>query len=109
MHILSTTRFCFTCILSFSTFLLTFAEEQLLEPMVVVETRTSQPLSEASPWVTRISGDDLDQRQTYNLADALRSVPGMAVARTGQMGSQTSLFSRGAQSDHATFLYEGEN
>ena len=107
MHILSTTRFCFTCILSFSTFLLTFAEEQLLEPMVVVETRTSQPLSEASPWVTRISGDDLDQRQTYNLADALRSVPGMAVARTGQMGSQTSLFSRGAQSDHATFLYEG--
>ena len=107
MHILSTTRFCFACILSFSTSLLTFAEEQLLEPMVVVETRTSQPLSEASPWVTRISGDDLDQRQTYNLADALRSVPGMAVARTGQMGSQTSLFSRGAQSDHATFLYEG--
>ena len=26
-----------------------------LEPMVVVESRTPQPLSEASPWVTRIS------------------------------------------------------
>ena len=31
----------------------------------------------------------------------------MAVEMTGKMGSQTSLFSRGAQSDHATFLYEG--
>jgi vitamin B12 transporter len=78
-----------------------------LEPMVVVETRTPQPLSEASPWVTRISGDDLEQRQIYNLSDALRSVPGMAVARTGQMGSQTSLFSRGGASNHTAFIYEG--
>ena len=78
-----------------------------LEPMVVVETRTPQPLSEASPWVTRISGDDLEQRQIYNLSDALRSVPGMAVVRTGQMGSQTSLFSRGGASNHTAFIYEG--
>ena len=78
-----------------------------LEPMVVVETRTPQPLSEASPWVTRISGDDLEQRQVYNLSDALRSVPGMAVAITGQMGSQTSLFSRGGASNHTAFIYEG--
>ena len=78
-----------------------------LEPMVVVETRRPQPLSEASPWVTRISGDDLEQRQIYNLSDALRSVPGMAVVRTGQMGSQTSLFSRGGASNHTAFIYEG--
>ena len=76
--------------------------------MVVVETRSPVPLSKASPWVTRISGaDDLEQRQIYNLSDALRSVPGMAVTRTGQMGSQTSLFSRGGESNHVTFLYEG--
>ena len=78
-----------------------------LEPMVVVETRRPQPLSEASPWVTRISGDDLEQRQIYNLSDALRTVPGMAVVRTGQMGSQTSLFSRGGASNHTAFIYEG--
>lgn len=78
-----------------------------LEPMVVVESRSPEPLSEASPWVTRISGDDLEQRQVYNLSDALRSVPGMAVARTGQMGSQTSLFSRGGASNHTAFIYEG--
>ena len=78
-----------------------------LEPMVVVESRSPEPLSEASPWVTRISGDDLEQRQIYNLSDALRSVPGMAVVRTGQMGSQTSLFSRGGASNHTAFIYEG--
>ncbi|MAH26154.1 MAG: hypothetical protein CMI19_04285 [Opitutae bacterium] len=107
MHSFRTSKFHFSCILSVLISGLAYAEEQSLEPMVVVETRTPQPLSEASPWVTRISGDDLEQRQIYNLSDALRSVPGMAVVRTGQMGSQTSLFSRGAQSDHVTFLYEG--
>ena len=81
--------------------------ESELEPMVVVETRSPVPLSEASPWVTRISGEDLIERQIYNLSDALRSVPGMAIARTGQLGSQTSLFSRGGESNHVTFLYEG--
>ena len=84
-----------------------FGDEVSLEPMVVVETRMEEPLSEISPWVTKISAKDLEKRQVYNLADALRSVPGMAVARTGQVGAQTSLFSRGAQSDHVTFLYEG--
>jgi len=78
-----------------------------LEPMVVVESRSPESLSEASPWVTRISGGDLEQRQIYNLSDALRSVPGMAVVRTSQIGSQTSLFSRGGESNHVTFLYEG--
>ena len=107
MHSFLTCKFNFSCILSVVISGLVQAEEQSLEPMVVVETRTAQPLSEASPWVTRISGDDLEQRQIYNLSDALRSVPGMAVVRTGQIGSQTSLFSRGAQSDHVTFLYEG--
>jgi vitamin B12 transporter len=99
--------FAFKCILTAITSIAATAEPEDLEPMVVVETRTPQPLSEASPWVTRISGDDLEQSQIYNLSDALRSVPGMAVIRTGQMGSQTSLFSRGGESNHVTFLYEG--
>ncbi len=78
-----------------------------LEPMVVVEKRELQPLSEASPWVSRISGEDLEQRQVYLLADALRSVPGMLIVRSGQAGAQTSLYSRGSQSDHTVFLLEG--
>ena len=105
MQLFLKSKLKFSCILSVFISVLAIASDQSLEPMVVVETRTPQPLSEVSPWVTRISGDDLEQRQIYNLSDALRSVPGMAVVRTGQNGSQTSLFSRGAQSDHVSFLY----
>ena len=85
-----------------------FGDKVSLEPMVVVETRMEEPLSEISPWVTKISAKDLEKRQVYNLADALRSVPGMAVARTGQVGAQTSLFSRGAQSDPSLFYMKEE-
>ena len=82
--------------------------EAELEPMVVVETRSPIPLSKASPWVTRISGDDLEERQIYNLSDALVGLfQAWRLSRTGQMGSQTSLFSRGGESNHVTFLYEG--
>ena len=97
----------FKCILSAIISFAATAEPEDLEPMVIIETKSPVPLSEASPWVTRISAYDLEERQIDNLADALRSVPGMAVFRSGQAGSQTSLFSRGANSDHATFLYEG--
>ena len=99
--------FAFKCILCAITSIAATAEPENLEPMVIIETKSPVPLSEASPWVTRISAYDLEERQIDNLADALRSVPGMAVFRSGQAGSQTSLFSRGANSDHATFLYEG--
>ena len=93
----------FSCLLSVAISGSALAEEQSLEPMVVVENRSPQPLSEISPWVTRISSYDLEERQIDNLADALRSVPGMAVVRTGQTGAQTSLFSRGGESNHVTF------
>ena len=75
--------------------------------MVVVESKSPVPLSQSSPWVSRISAEELDKRQIYNLADALRTVPGMAVVRSGQLGSQTSLFSRGGESNHVAFFYEG--
>ena len=44
------TKFYISCILSMTASGLTFAEDQNLEPMFVVETRTPQPLSETSPW-----------------------------------------------------------
>ncbi len=91
--------------LPFVKFSASAAEE--LDPMVVVESRTPEPLKDVSPWVTRLSGEELDQRQVYNLTEALRNVPGVAVIRSGQEGAQASLFSRGSQSDHVSFLYEG--
>ena len=91
----------------FSSFCQEDATSRELSSMVVVETRSPQLLSQASPWVTIISSEDLTDRQIYSLADALRTIPGLAVVRSGQMGGQTSLFSRGAKSNHVTFLLDG--
>ena len=99
--------FAFRCILFAISLVVASGQPDDLEPMVIIETKSPIPLSETSPWVTRISAYDLEERQIDNLADALRSVPGMAVVRTGQTGAQTSLFSRGGESNHVTFLYEG--
>ena len=75
--------------------------------MVVVESRSPRPMWVTSPWVTVLSGEDLERRQIHSLADALRTVPGMAVVRTGQAGAQTALFSRSSESNHVTFLLDG--
>ena len=76
--------------------------ETFLDPIIVVETRTPKSLIDSSPWVTRISGEDLEKRQIFTVADTLRTVPGMAIVRSGQLGAQTSFFSRGSESNHLT-------
>ena len=99
--------FFFLIILGLSVANSSASSAEELDAMVVVESRAPRPLSESSPWVTRISADDLEQRQIYNLSDALRSVPGMLIVKSGQVGAQTSLYSRGSQADHTVFLLEG--
>ena len=81
--------------------------EQELEQLVIVETRSPRTLSETSPWVTAFSAEDLRNRQIHFVSDALRNMGGVSMARLGGIGSQTSLFSRGSNSDHVTFLLEG--
>ncbi len=107
MSVFHVQSFAFKSTLFAITAIAASGQTEDLDPMIVVESRTPQPLSVASPWVTRLSGDDLIERQIYNLSDAMRAVPGMAVVRTGQLGGQTSVRSRGAESNHVTFLYEG--
>ena len=46
-------------------------------------------------------------RQFVTVADALRLVPGMTIAPTGGLGSVTSLFPRGGESDYTLVLVDG--
>lgn len=78
-----------------------------LAGIVIVETRTPKSEAEVSPWVTTLKENDWIFRQVEGVPGLLRSVPGVSLVRTGQVGSQVSMFSRGANSDHTTFLYEG--
>ncbi len=54
--------------------------------------------------VTVISADDLDNRQTRDIADVLRDVPGVAVAG---VAGQTQIRLRGSEGNHVLVLVDG--
>lgn len=56
---------------------------------------------------TVITGEELEQRQIRHAADALRSVSGLAVGRSGGVGGITQVRVRGAEANHVTVLIDG--
>jgi vitamin B12 transporter len=92
------------CLVSIS---FSLGKQDELAEIVVVETRSPKPEAEVSPWVTTLKESEWTFRQVEGVSGLLRSVAGLSLVRSGQVGSQVSLFSRGGNSDHTTFLYEG--
>ncbi len=78
-----------------------------LEPVVVSATKLETPLGETSRSVTIIDKQQIRERQYATVQDALRSVPGLDVVRAGGPGQQTSVFLRGANSEHTLVLVDG--
>jgi len=79
----------------------------VLRPVVVTATRVPLPLDAVPAAVTVLRGEDLVARGIRSVTDALRDVVGVAAARAGSYGSQTSLFLRGGESDYVKVLVDG--
>jgi vitamin B12 transporter len=78
-----------------------------LPAVVVTGTRIpALPESTASP-VTVITREEIAASQQQFVADVLRTETGVDVARTGQPGSLTSVFLRGANNSHTLVLVDG--
>lgn len=77
------------------------------EEIVVSATRLAEPEDEVPASVTVLTADDLAQRQTERVGDALREVPGVSVVQTGAPGQLTSVFTRGLKSEHTQVLIDG--
>jgi len=77
------------------------------ERLVITATRMPTPLARVAGGVTVITAADIARRQYRELSAALAGVPGLHVARTGVAGAQTSVFVRGAESDHVLVLVDG--
>ena len=56
---------------------------------------------------TVLTSEDLNRQQIRHAADALRSLPGVAVSRSGGPQSITSVRIRGAESNHTLVLIDG--
>ncbi|HYB95395.1 MAG TPA: TonB-dependent receptor, partial [Vicinamibacterales bacterium] len=77
------------------------------ETLVVSASQIDQPLSRTPDSVTVIAGRDIEARQQFTLAAALRSVPGLTLQQNGGPGTVTSLFTRGGESDFTLVLVDG--
>ena len=78
-----------------------------LDPLIVTATRSAERLSQTTRSVTVVSAEDITAQGARTVVDALRSVPGLDIRRTGAVGGTTSLFTRGAESDHTLVLIDG--
>ncbi len=80
-----------------------FAAEQVVSSA----RRMEVPLHQGAGSVTLIERDEIERRGWRTLADALHEVPGLHAVQSGGVGSATSFFIRGANSNHTLILLDG--
>jgi vitamin B12 transporter len=86
---------------------LTLGIAPVSEAIVVSATRTEAPAGQVAASVTVFDGADIDRKQQPLLADLLRDAPGTTIVRTGGLGTVTSLFVRGGESNYTKVLLDG--
>lgn len=75
--------------------------------IVVTANRTPQPLARVGQTISVVDLAELERRQAQNVADVLRTLPGVTTARSGGLGGNASVFIRGADSDQTVALIDG--
>ena len=75
--------------------------------MVVTATLTPTPIDEVGSSITLIDAQAIQDHQWRDLPSALDQVPGINVMQSGGVGGQTSVFIRGANSNHTKVLIDG--
>src|SRR6202790_513149 len=77
------------------------------DALVVTPSLDAEPRDDTPATVTVIDAQEIEDRQVRDLADLLWSVPGVSVAQAGAPGQQTSVFTRGANSNQTLLLWNG--
>lgn len=79
----------------------------VLDDILISAGRTPVSSSETGRAFTVITGEQLEARGTRYVSDALRLVPGVAVSRTGSVGSLTAVRIRGGETSEVLVLIDG--
>jgi vitamin B12 transporter len=77
------------------------------EVVVVTATRLETPYQQIGSSATVISREEIERRRLPMVIDLLRTVPGLDAVQAGPRGAQTSVFIRGAKSEHTLVLIDG--
>ncbi|MBA3440132.1 MAG: TonB-dependent receptor [Pyrinomonadaceae bacterium] len=75
--------------------------------VVVTASGTAQPVEEVSKVITVIGRREIDERDEFSIAEALRTVPGLRVQQLGGPGRLTSIRTRGLRSQDTAVLIDG--
>ena len=82
-------------------------QAQVRETVTVTAERLEVPLERSGSAVDVLTAEDLEALGVHWLSDAVATVPGVVVARSGGPGTVTSVFLRGANSNHTLVLIDG--
>ncbi|MTD33188.1 TonB-dependent receptor domain-containing protein [Paludibacterium denitrificans] len=77
------------------------------DEVVVTATRQPQAISKTLSDVTVITREEIDNSSVSTLPQLLARQPGMEVVSSGGVGSPTSVFMRGTNSNHVVVLVDG--
>jgi vitamin B12 transporter len=78
-----------------------------IDEMVVTATKVETPAKEVGSSITLITRQDIEAQQKTSVLDILRTVPSLDVIQNGGAGKATSIFIRGAKSEHTLVLIDG--
>ena len=78
-----------------------------LPRIVITATRVDLPTSAAISASTIIDRARIERSGVRDVAELLRLVPGVSIARSGGPGAQSSLFLRGGENDYVRILVDG--
>ncbi len=79
----------------------------VFDSVTITASLEETPADEVGVSLTVIHRDEIDARQSTEVADLLATVPGLSVVQSGSPGTVTSVFTRGANSNQTLVLWNG--
>lgn len=83
------------------------SNKRLKETVVVTADRIEESVKDTGSAVSVITREQIEQRKVPFVLDLLRTVPGIYISESGNVGKITSVFTRGANSDQTLVMIDG--
>lgn len=98
---------CLSVLLAAAAVASTATAEDIRDTLVVTASRIPVPLRASGSSVTVIDREQIEARQSAFAIDLLQDVPGVALSRSGSIGSQAQVRIRGAEANQVLVLIDG--
>lgn len=84
-----------------------FSQESKSTQIVITPYRSEAPVEQVGNSLSVITREEIERKKQNSVIDVLRTAPGLSVVQAGGAGRASSVFIRGADSDHTLVLIDG--